>query len=91
MAKRKSWPVKPHDAARLADNKIYLLRSLRCRGSSGARPYAPKMPSSHKRQANSKLSEIIAPLCFADLRVGAASWSRSNSQLFAISPYGAVE
>ena len=34
-----------------SDNKIYLLRSLRCRGSSGARPYAPKMPSSHKRDA----------------------------------------
>ncbi len=34
-----------------AYNKIYLLRSLRCRSSSRARPYAPKIPSSHKRDA----------------------------------------
>jgi len=27
-----------------AENKKYPLRSLRCRGSSGARPYAPRMP-----------------------------------------------
>ena len=29
--------------ARTADNKIHLLRPLRCRGSSGARPCAPKI------------------------------------------------
>ena len=44
---RKSGPT----GRGIAYNKIYLLRSLRCSSSSGARPYAPKMPSSHKRDA----------------------------------------
>ncbi|AFM14105.1 hypothetical protein Turpa_3468 [Turneriella parva DSM 21527] len=31
-----------------SDNKIYELRSLRCRSSSGARPYVPKMPCARR-------------------------------------------
>ena len=45
-----------------ADNKIYLLRSLRCRGSSRARPYAPE------DRGQSTSGTLV--LCFAARRSG---------------------
>ena len=88
---------------RTSDNKIYELRSLRCRGSSGARPRPqrsvdaanagrllvaaqrcglgklmtlnmrllrstrPHCAARHQLLVNPTLSEIIAPLSFADI------------------------
>jgi len=45
-----------------SENKFYLLRSLRCRGSSRARPYAPK------DRGQSTSGTLV--LCFAARRFG---------------------
>ena len=55
-----------------SDNKFYLLRSLRCRGSSRARPYAPK------DRGQSTSGTLV--LCFAARRFGHIWWRKTALQ-----------